>query len=60
MFASRFSWLMVVKEERRSTGRARVDATGRGADRVCRIPKMLRHQYDSLQCSCDFPSWVGK
>ena len=36
------------------------DATGRGADRVCRIPKMLRHQYDSLQCSCDFPSWVGK
>ena len=24
MFASRFSWLMVVKEERRSTGRARV------------------------------------
>ena len=24
MFASRFSWLMVVKEERRFTGRARV------------------------------------
>ena len=36
------------------------DASAYGADRVCDIPKMLRHRYDSLQCSCNFPSWMGK
>ena len=36
------------------------DATAYGSDRVCDIPKMLRHRYDSLQCSCNFPSWMGK
>ena len=36
------------------------DATAYGSDRVCEIPKMIRHRYDSLHCSCAFPSWTGK
>ena len=40
MFASRFSWLMVVKEERRFTGRARV-TVGLGPPMVVPLPANL-------------------
>ena len=61
MFASRFSWLMVVKEERRSTGRARVQPsqaedirpTARTGSAVSPAAAVCVH------CLSLFQNWLG-